>query len=391
MSYRSQESNYRRFFGQAPVSGHPLEVITGFAFDRAKVPDPEQTKLIRVARRILGGQRGPYKLIGHTDPVGSDAYNLDLGLRRAGEVMRQMNIALERMRPGSSRVVAFLPVSAGEKQPLAPNTTDAGRARNRRVDIVAPAAPQPPACPHPIADATGIERAAARQTLGLSADVARRFIRTLGALGARGRFIPTVIDNKYWFAKLYEQITYEEIAAIRAFRHPAFVLHFIPVFYSLYLKALDDFQAGRTSSVSAIWTRHFTVAARPDNSSIRSWMNGVRDSIVTGVGAHIQGDMATALEQAYRSYVAKYCLAPAPRFDEFKPDFFTVNRIVFERAQASFLLHLSQLGPSPVGPEWGQFLFAQGQGLVGGLDLNEVFRWREDAWLTARRRLGQAP
>jgi hypothetical protein len=159
--------------------------------------------------------------------------------------------------------------------------------------------------------------------------------------------------------------------------------------YDLYLKALDNFQAGNTSAVNVLWNVHFQRAARPDVTSIRAWMNGVRDSIVTGVTAHIKGDMAIALERAYRSYVRKYCLSSSPRFDELKPDFFALNRKVFERSQASFLLHLSQLGPFPVGPEWGQFLFARGQGFAGGLDLNEVFDWREVAWQTAKRRLGQ--
>jgi hypothetical protein len=101
-------------------------------------------------------------------------------------------------------------------------------------------------------------------------------------------------------------------------------------------------------------------------------MNGVQLSIVTGVTAHVQGDMATALEQTYRSYVAKYCLSPPPRFDEFRPDFFGRNLIVFERSKAAFLLHLSQFSPFPIGPEWGQFLFAKGEPLVGGLDIGEV-------------------
>ena len=99
--------------------------------------------------------------------------------------------------------------------------------------------------------------------------------------------------------------------------------------------------------------------------------------------------MATAFERAYRSYVAKYCLSPPPRFDEFRPDFFGRNLIVFERSKAAFLLHLSQFSPFPVGPEWGQFLFAKGEPLVGGLDIGEVNRWREAAWSEARRRLSQ--
>jgi outer membrane protein OmpA-like peptidoglycan-associated protein len=377
----------------SPSLGEPsalaaADVITSFAFDRTQVPAPEHSKLIRLARLMIGGRRGPFRLLGHTDPVGNDAYNLDLGLRRALEVKRQLIATLERMKPTSSRGVEFEAASAGERSPLAPNTTEAGRARNRRVDILQTAPVPPPRCRFDIAAAPAIEREAARRTLALSAEVARRFIRTVGAVGARGRFVPTVIDDKYWFAKLYEQITYEELVAMPDFRHPAFVMHFMPIFYDRYLKALDSFLAG-SGSVSPLWTLHFTSSARPDNSSISAWMSSVRTSIVTGVSAHVRGDMAIALELAYRSYVTKYCLAPPPRFDDFKPDFFVLNRKVFERAQGAFLLHLPQFGPFPVGPEWGQFLFAQGQSIVGGLDLNEVFRWREDAWQTARRRLGQ--
>ena len=73
-----------------------------------------------------------------------------------------------------------------------------------------------------------------------------------------------------------------------------------------------------------------------------------------------------------------------PRFDEFQPDFFERNCIVFERAKAAFLLHLSQFSPFPVGPEWGQFLFAAGEPLAGGLDVDEVYRWRDAAWSDAR-------
>ena len=376
----------RPTLGEPQAGPRPIEIIEKFAFDGTTVPGPEHAKLIRVARLILGGQRGPYRLVGHTDPVGTDAYNNELGRRRAAEVQRQMQITLERMRPGSSRGIVFTIDTRGEKEPVAPNTDEAGRARNRRVEIFGPA-PRPTnggGCRYRIADALAIEREAARRTLAVSADVARRFIRTLGALSARGRFIPTIIDNKYWFAKLYEMITYEEIAAIGNFQQPAFVMHFIPVFYNLYLRALDN-----PGAAHALWTRHFTAAARPDNSSISAWMDGVRNSIVTGVTAHIQGDMATALEQAYRSYVAKYCLSPPPPFDQFRPDFFGRNRIVFQRAEASFLLHASQFSPFPVGPEFGQYLFAVGARVTGSLDLDEVFRWRESAWSEAKRRLGQ--
>jgi hypothetical protein len=48
------------------------------------------------------------------------------------------------------------------------------------------------------------------------------------------------------------------------------------------------------------------------------------------------------------------------------------------------------MGPFPVRPEVGQFLLASGEQTVGGgLSIAEIYRWREQAWQKARRRLGQ--
>jgi OmpA family/Family of unknown function (DUF5995) len=372
--------------GQVPAL---FDTIGGFAFDKSDLGPPQQNKIIALARQILARAIRAVRLVGHTDPVGTPDYNRGLGQRRAEAVRRALLATLERMRPGSAASVAVTVESSGETQLKDRGPTEPERARNRRVEVFLPGTPPLPACRFDIRNAPVIEREAARRTLALSADVASRFIRTLGALGARGRFIPTVIDNKYWFAKLYEFITYYEIGEARGFRHSAFVLHFIPIFYDLYYQALENWTAGRRGAVSSLWINHFTRAGRPDNSSITRWASEVRVSIVTGVTAHVQGDMATALERTYRSYVAKYCLASPPPFDEFRRDFFEANRILFDRAKAAFLLHLSQLGPFPVGPEIGQFLFAQGEPLMGGLDIDEVYRWREVAWADARRRLGQ--
>lgn len=272
---------------------------------------------------------------------------------------------------------------------LAEYVWGANRAESIRFSTTALPPPPPSVCRYDIRNAFEIEREAARRTLALSAQVANRFIRTVGAVSARGRFIPTVIDNKYWFAKLYEFTTYYEIAKVSSFRHPAFVLHFIPIFYDLYHRALENWTAGNLALVSNLWRTHFTRASRPNNSSIRAWMDGVRDSIVTGTTAHVQGDMAIALERAYRSYVAKYCLSPPP-FDKFRPDFSKMDSVVFKHSQAAFFLHLSQFGPFPVGPEWGQFLFGVGaRWLPGSLDVGLVNQWRDAAWSEAKRRLGQ--
>jgi outer membrane protein OmpA-like peptidoglycan-associated protein len=65
---------------------------------------------------------------GHTDYIGSNEYNYNLGLQRAERVKQLLikkGIAAERI----------VVLSKGEEQPVAGNGTAAGRAKNRRVEI----------------------------------------------------------------------------------------------------------------------------------------------------------------------------------------------------------------------------------------------------------------
>ncbi|KNZ33227.1 MAG: membrane protein [Methylibium sp. NZG] len=67
-------------------------------------------------------------IVGHTDSSGSDAVNNPLSVERAQSVRDYL----------SSRGVAVTRIETagrGEREPLADNTTDAGRAKNRRVEI----------------------------------------------------------------------------------------------------------------------------------------------------------------------------------------------------------------------------------------------------------------
>ena len=68
-------------------------------------------------------------VLGHTDAVGSDAYNVNLSARRAANVMEEL---AER---GVHRT-QLSEVAIGKRQPIAPNDTDTGRARNRRVEFL---------------------------------------------------------------------------------------------------------------------------------------------------------------------------------------------------------------------------------------------------------------
>ena len=73
-------------------------------------------------------------VLGHTDAVGSDAYNLALSRRRAENVVGALiarGVAAGRLRA----------VAVGKRQPVASDDTEAGRARNRRVEfLISPSA-----------------------------------------------------------------------------------------------------------------------------------------------------------------------------------------------------------------------------------------------------------
>lgn len=71
-------------------------------------------------------------LIGHTDNVGGDAFNMDLGQRRADAVKNW----LEEKAPGLFKDQRVTSKSMGMRQPVADNGSKNGQAQNRRVEIV---------------------------------------------------------------------------------------------------------------------------------------------------------------------------------------------------------------------------------------------------------------
>jgi outer membrane protein OmpA-like peptidoglycan-associated protein len=118
----------------------PDAVVAGFGFDSSVVSKSEKDKLIHIARAILAGVKGPVLLMGHTDPVGAHEYNCRLGRRRAEEVRRLINLAIEAVRRGASRAVSYQIQSRGEARPVMPNDSEKNRSSNRRVEVFLPSA-----------------------------------------------------------------------------------------------------------------------------------------------------------------------------------------------------------------------------------------------------------
>lgn len=102
-----------------------------FGFDRSSLSDEARAALDSFAEQLKQEDRGVYvEIQGHTDSVGDEAYNEELGLERAEAVRRYLSrehdVPLHRMNV----------ISYGESEPIADNGTREGRAQNRRVTLV---------------------------------------------------------------------------------------------------------------------------------------------------------------------------------------------------------------------------------------------------------------
>lgn len=104
-----------------------VELDVKFDFDRDTIRPEFRQDIQSLAEFMKTYPSVTTTVEGHTDSVGSDAYNQNLSERRAKAVRE----ALIGEGVDSSRVNA---VGHGEARPIADNATDAGRAMNRRVE-----------------------------------------------------------------------------------------------------------------------------------------------------------------------------------------------------------------------------------------------------------------
>ena len=99
-----------------------------FDFDSDQLREASKENLTNLANSLSKFGDSKLLLVGHTDNVGSDSYNLDLSRRRASAVA---NYLVSRGVP-SARIGTS---GRGETEPIAPNDNDTDRQKNRRVEV----------------------------------------------------------------------------------------------------------------------------------------------------------------------------------------------------------------------------------------------------------------
>ena len=108
---------------QVTLSGDGL-----FDFNKATIRPDLANALDKIAADTSGRDYNSISIVGHTDSVGSDAYNQGLSERRANSTADYLaRKGLDRSKMTTSGM--------GESQPVASNATAEGRQQNRRVVI----------------------------------------------------------------------------------------------------------------------------------------------------------------------------------------------------------------------------------------------------------------
>ncbi len=99
-----------------------------FDFDKSVLKPEGRAKLDDLVSKMSGLNLEVIIAVGHTDSVGTDAYNQRLSIRRSEAVKSYLvSKGVEKNRVYTE--------GKGEKQPVADNKTAEGRAKNRRVEI----------------------------------------------------------------------------------------------------------------------------------------------------------------------------------------------------------------------------------------------------------------
>lgn len=114
----------------APIIKITLQAGTLFDFDQSTLRPDGSARLDELADTIKSKPNlARVEIIGHTDSKGPEQYNLTLSKKRATAVGNHL------IEKGVEKALVKI-IGKGESEPLVSNITEAGRSKNRRVEVV---------------------------------------------------------------------------------------------------------------------------------------------------------------------------------------------------------------------------------------------------------------
>ena len=109
-----------------------IALTVNFAFDSAEIQSQAIPNLQSLGQALQSPQLAPYqiRIEGHTDSIGTAAYNRDLSQRRAESVKQYLTQHFD-ITPDH-----LVTAGKGEEEPISDNDSDTGRYKNRRAEFV---------------------------------------------------------------------------------------------------------------------------------------------------------------------------------------------------------------------------------------------------------------
>jgi outer membrane protein OmpA-like peptidoglycan-associated protein len=130
METRMETVSAEKIAGDLTAQGRAVFYGIYFDFDKAELKPESAPQLAEMAKTLKADPKLKVYIVGHSDNQGKLDYNLGLSQRRAEAVVKALTAA------HGIPVVRLTAKGAGPVAPLASNRDDAGRAKNRRVEMV---------------------------------------------------------------------------------------------------------------------------------------------------------------------------------------------------------------------------------------------------------------
>ena len=111
-------------------TGHVAIYGIYFDFNKSDLKPESESALKEIAKLLIGNPNLKVFIVGHTDNVGGIDYNMNLSEARAGAVVQALT---KKYKVKPQQMKAY---GVGQLAPVAPNKTEEGRAKNRRVELV---------------------------------------------------------------------------------------------------------------------------------------------------------------------------------------------------------------------------------------------------------------